>query len=1013
MSVILVVEQDAGYAKRIVGVAQAAGLTATVVGSREEALRSASSQPPQLVFASGTVPGAVELLERFSRSQGGPGSVVILPVTLAGVADAGDYSADGILAKPFADDDFQQLIRSFLAPPAVKPPTKAAATPSGQLTSEDIFGDVLAEVEAEAQRAERMRRRAASKAGSSDIDRKLEETLSGVFPTGAGLTRPTPPPPEPETKAPPRRARTGPPSADEIDDLLDKTLSSLELQSLTKKAAPKPAAPQAAPPALQTPAAQPPAAQPPAAQPLAAAPSPPQPAAPQATTPAAAAPLEAPTLTPLEESGAPWSELPVSGKSPEPPAPFEAPTFEPPPALDVPELPAFEPPTAWDSPPAPAAEDGPPVGASTVRIGALDAPGDAGGPRSDAFPPPADSGWSVTNYESDSGGEDDSPSDFTSAFAFDPKDGTGSWIPPTDPAQAQATPDDEAPAGDALDGVLQIRGDAQAGGGGETEGRPFGDYRLLERVAVGGMAEVWRARRRGVEGFQKTVAIKKILSHLTGSADFVTMFIDEAKLAAQLSHANIIQIYDLGKVEDDFFIAMEFVEGRDLRSILTDASEQGKPIPIGLCLTIVAALARALDYAHRKRDFDDHHLGLVHRDVSPQNVLISYEGEIKLCDFGIVKAVAKASTTQMGALKGKLQYMSPEQAWGKDVDARSDIFSLGSVFFEILTGEKLFTGDSEIGVLDAVRDCRIRSPRELEPSVPEEVARIVLRALEKTPEARYQTAGELERDIAAVLEAFKPSPSQGDLADYLKGLFSAPGIPAKAQVQPVGGTEAVKVAAPPQAPAQTPSFPPPGLGDGTGTRAPSSETNPSAVHPPAKEPAGQGKAKKLLVGAILLGVLLALAAIVYQTLSRGDSTSDDGAAGPAPAVTAPATDTAPATSTAPSTGPATEGTDPDADAPGESDGAPTAPQPGAADAPDPGPGAAGEDGEAPNQGIDTEALQQMIDAQLAPQREQLERDFEAEKRRLEEQIRRVQEAAEAEGGDPDEADPEGGGEGDN
>ncbi|MCB1008706.1 MAG: serine/threonine protein kinase, partial [Acidobacteria bacterium] len=192
----------------------------------------------------------------------------------------------------------------------------------------------------------------------------------------------------------------------------------------------------------------------------------------------------------------------------------------------------------------------------------------------------------------------------------------------------------------------------------------FGQYTLLERIAVGGMAEVWKARMKGVEGFQKTVAIKKILSHLTDSSDFVTMFIDEAKLAAQLNHNNIIHIYDLGKIDDAYFIAMEYVDGKDLRTILNAARQRERSIPLGLALVIASALAGALDHAHRKKDFEGHELGLVHRDVSPQNVLISYEGDIKLCDFGIVKAVTKASKTQMGALKGKLQYMSPEQAWG-------------------------------------------------------------------------------------------------------------------------------------------------------------------------------------------------------------------------------------------------------------------------------------------------------------------------------------------------------------
>src|SRR4029450_13259952 len=158
--------------------------------------------------------------------------------------------------------------------------------------------------------------------------------------------------------------------------------------------------------------------------------------------------------------------------------------------------------------------------------------------------------------------------------------------------------------------------------------------------------------------------------------------------------------YDLGKLGEDYYIAMEYVEGKDLRSILNSARKQNQPLPARLALLIPARLASALDYAHRKRDFDNRELGLVHRDVSPQNVLISYEGDIKLCDFGIVKAVAKASKTQMGALKGKLQYMSPEQAWGRVVDARSDIFSLGSVLFEMLTGRRLFAAGGEIAVLE-------------------------------------------------------------------------------------------------------------------------------------------------------------------------------------------------------------------------------------------------------------------------------------------------------------------------
>src|SRR5579872_1444115 len=197
------------------------------------------------------------------------------------------------------------------------------------------------------------------------------------------------------------------------------------------------------------------------------------------------------------------------------------------------------------------------------------------------------------------------------------------------------------------------------------DGTRFGQYVLLEKIATGGMAEVWKARMRGVEGFQKIVAIKKILPHLSDNREFIDMFIDEAKLAAQLNHNNIIHIYDLGKIQSSYYIAMEYVDGHDLKTILKRAQDCGLPLTAELALFMASKVAAALDYAHRKRDFENKDLGLVHRDVSPQNVLISTEGDIKLCDFGIAKATSKVSQTQAGALKGKLQYMSPEQAWGK------------------------------------------------------------------------------------------------------------------------------------------------------------------------------------------------------------------------------------------------------------------------------------------------------------------------------------------------------------
>jgi TonB family protein len=298
----------------------------------------------------------------------------------------------------------------------------------------------------------------------------------------------------------------------------------------------------------------------------------------------------------------------------------------------------------------------------------------------------------------------------------------------------------------------------------------FGQFQLMEKIATGGMAEVFKARMNGVDGFQKIVAIKKILPHMAASDDFITMFADEAKLAAQLNHPNIIHIYDLGKVENSYYIAMEYVEGRDLRTILKSGAEHGLPLPPELALFIASKLAAALDYAHRRKDFDGKDLSLVHRDVSPQNVLISYEGDIKLCDFGIAKAASKSSQTQAGALKGKLQYMSPEQASGKSIDRRSDLFSLGSVLYEMLVGEKLFAGDTDLTILEQVRNAKAAPPSTKNPDIPKRVDTIVLKALAKNPEDRYQNASDLQRDLESVLYTFSPAPGSADVAIFLHHL---------------------------------------------------------------------------------------------------------------------------------------------------------------------------------------------------------------------------------------------------
>ena len=411
------------------------------------------------------------------------------------------------------------------------------------------------------------------------------------------------------------------------------------------------------------------------------------------------------------------------------------------------------------------------------------------------------------------------------------------------------------------------------------QGTPFGQYELMELIATGGMAEVYKARMRGVEGFQKIVAIKRILPHLTDNDDFVTMFIDEAKLAAQLQHPNIIHIYDLGKIERSYYIAMEYIDGKDLRSILRSLEEKGRHLPLGLALFIGARLAAALDYAHRKKDLQGKAMVLVHRDVSPQNVLISFDGDIKLCDFGIAKAASKASHTRAGALKGKLQYMSPEQAWGKDLDNRSDIFSLGLVLYEMATGRKAFQGDSELSILEQVRVPQLEPPRTIDPTVPADVAQVIMKALSEKREERYQTAADFAAALDDLLQALRPTPGASDLGYFLAQLHGRDKAPMPAPTVEVAVPPAkapkITIEAPPAA---GPIRPAPPIVTAAGTPSPAT-TMPVEVPvlkaPVRKAPAG------LLAAAAAIAVLAAVAGALY--FSRIPAPSDPNvAATPAP-----------------------------------------------------------------------------------------------------------------------------------
>jgi serine/threonine protein kinase len=302
---------------------------------------------------------------------------------------------------------------------------------------------------------------------------------------------------------------------------------------------------------------------------------------------------------------------------------------------------------------------------------------------------------------------------------------------------------------------------------------PFGKYYLLERINVGGMAEVFRAKAFGVEGFERLVAVKRILPSVAEDREFIRMFIEEAKLAVQLNHANIAQIFDLGVVDGSYYIALEHVHGRDLRGMFDRARHLGEVMPIAQACFIAMKLCEGLDYAHNKRDQVGRELGLVHGDVSPQNVLVSFEGEIKLIDFGIAKAIGRggAATADGGVLKGKLGYMSPEQVLGLAVDRRSDVFACGIVLYELLTGERLFVGESDFSILEKVRSVDVVAPSTYNRKIPAELERIVLKALARDADERYASAIDLHDELQAFVYTAGEFYSRKDLAAWMKRAF--------------------------------------------------------------------------------------------------------------------------------------------------------------------------------------------------------------------------------------------------
>jgi eukaryotic-like serine/threonine-protein kinase len=318
----------------------------------------------------------------------------------------------------------------------------------------------------------------------------------------------------------------------------------------------------------------------------------------------------------------------------------------------------------------------------------------------------------------------------------------------------------------------------------------FGRYDLLLRLSTGRMAEVFVGSVPGAAGVEKTVAIKRILKELCDDDEFVRAFIQEAKISTSLTHPNVGQVYEFGEVDGQYYLAMEYVRGRDLKSMLDHFRRIGEVMPLPVAIRIVLEVCKALDYAHNRLDLNGKPLELVHRDVSPPNVLISFEGAVKLIDFGVAKALASHRETATGPLRARCAYLSPEQAIGQPIDRRSDLFALGSVFFEMVTGRPVFLEDSDMATLAKLRRAEVPRPSAINPKVPAALEAVILKLLARQPERRYERADVVHDVLERVAGDALLSMSTLQLARWMTGTFSfePTGRPQDA-VSPVGTDE--------------------------------------------------------------------------------------------------------------------------------------------------------------------------------------------------------------------------------
>lgn len=392
-------------------------------------------------------------------------------------------------------------------------------------------------------------------------------------------------------------------------------------------------------------------------------------------------------------------------------------------------------------------------------------------------------------------------------------------------------------------------------------GRRVGKYEVVSRIAMGGMAEIYLARATGIEGFQKHVVLKRILPQFAQNETFVKLFLNEARVAATLDHPNIGSVYDIGQTDGVYFFTMEYLHGEDTGHILTELARRRVRFPIEFALTIISGVCAGLQFAHEKKGPDGKPLGIVHRDISPSNVVVTYDGGVKLVDFGIAKITASSEMTGTGSLKGKIAYMSPEQCSSQPIDRRSDVFSLGVLLFEMTTHTRLFKADSEIATLNNVREAIVPSPTSRVPGYPPQLEAIVKKALARVPSDRYATARELQLAIESFAQQARISLSNALLGEWMVKTFGPKMEPWHGLTPPV---ELV---------AGTGTHSDPG-DDPLGTEPPTTTT--SSVHPETE----RRRQRRLWIALASTGVVAAAGtAVAFRTAW---SSFDQAARAPAP-----------------------------------------------------------------------------------------------------------------------------------